>query len=106
MWRFSLSGAVLAVLLVHSACSSRGGGGAEGPAGGAGDVVLADVDTSALTAREKSEWSGYVSELLAPCPDQPVSIAECVQQSRPCAACRPAAKFLVHQVSKGKTREQ
>jgi protein-disulfide isomerase len=105
MRRFSLSGAVLAALLVHGACASRGGGGAEGPGAG-GDVVLADVDTSALTAREKSDWSSYVSELLAPCPDQPVSIAECVQQNRPCAACRPAAKFLVHQVSKGKTRTQ
>ncbi len=70
------------------------------------DVQLPGVDTSELTAREKREWSSQVSELLAPCPDQPVSIAQCVQESRPCAACAPAARFLANEVRKGRTRSQ
>jgi predicted DsbA family dithiol-disulfide isomerase len=70
------------------------------------DVNLAGVDTSAFTSREKGEWSSLVSELLAPCPDQPVTLAQCVQESRPCRACLPAARFLVDQVKQGRTRTQ
>jgi protein-disulfide isomerase len=70
------------------------------------DVTLAGVDTSAFTSREKGEWSGLVSDLLAPCPDQPVSLAQCVKESRACRACTPAARFLVDQVKQGRTRTQ
>jgi hypothetical protein len=70
------------------------------------DVNLAGVDTSSLTAREKSEWSRFVSELRSPCPDQPVSVAQCVSESRACKACAPAAKFLARQVQRGRTRPQ
>ncbi len=67
---------------------------------------LPGVDTSELTARERTEWWTQVTELLAPCPDQPVSIAQCVNEARPCAACTPAAEFLLRQVTLGKTRSQ
>lgn len=67
---------------------------------------LRGIDTSQLTSRERSEWWTQVSELLAPCPDQPVSIAQCVDEKRPCSACVPAAEFLVRQVTLGKTRAQ
>lgn len=67
---------------------------------------LPGVDTSALTQRELGKWSSYVSEFLAPCPDQPVSVAECVTESRDCAACLPAAKFLVERVRRGDARSQ
>jgi protein-disulfide isomerase len=70
------------------------------------DVNLPGVDTSSLTAREKSEWSRFVSELRSPCPDQPVSVAQCVSESRACKACAPAAKFLSRQVQRGRTRPQ
>ncbi len=70
------------------------------------DVNLTGIDTSALTAREKSEWSYLVSERLAPCSDQPVSVAKCVGESRPCRACPPAARYLVDQVRAGRTRSQ
>ena len=100
-----LASAALALL---GACAA-----AQGPTGSAGSgasptapVELPGVDSTNLTAREKSEWSGHVSELLAPCPDQPVSVATCVEQRRPCGLCVPAAKFLVKQVSKGKTSSQ
>lgn len=69
-------------------------------------VQLPGVDTSALTGAELQKWSSYVSELLAPCTDQPVSVAQCVKESRDCAACLPAAKFLVQRVRRGNTRAQ
>jgi protein-disulfide isomerase len=67
---------------------------------------LPGIDSSELTARERSEWWTHVSELLAPCEDQPVSVAQCVQESRACAACAPAAEFLLRQVTLGKTSAQ
>lgn len=70
------------------------------------DVTLPGVDTSSLTAREKSEWSRLVSELRSPCPDQPVSVAQCVSEARACRACAPAAKFLSKQVQRGRARSQ
>jgi protein-disulfide isomerase len=70
------------------------------------DVTLPGVDTSSLTSREKSEWSRFVSELRSPCADQPVSVAQCVSESRACKACVPAAKALAKQVQRGRTRPQ
>lgn len=70
------------------------------------DVTLPGVDTSSLTTREKSEWSRFVSELRSPCPDQPVSVAQCVSESRSCKACVPAAKALAKQVQRGRPRQQ
>jgi protein-disulfide isomerase len=70
------------------------------------DVTLAGVDTSSLTGREKSEWSRFVSELRSPCADQPISVAQCVSESRACKACVPAAKALAKQVQRGRTRQQ
>ncbi len=70
------------------------------------DVTLAGVDTSNLTGREKAEWSRFVSELRSPCADQPVSVAQCVAESRACKACIPAAKALAKQVQRGRTRPQ
>ena len=67
---------------------------------------LPGVDTSELTAREQCEWARDVTELLAPCPDVAVSLAECVSGKRACAACLPAARFLLQQVRSGKPKEQ
>jgi protein-disulfide isomerase len=47
-----------------------------------------------------------VSELLAPCPSVPVSVAQCVRENRSCAACLPAAKLLAKQVRAGRSRSQ
>lgn len=69
-------------------------------------VDLPGVDTAKLTEREKEQWSVYVSELLAPCSDQPVSIAQCVAEKRSCDSCLPAARFLAKQVTAGKPRSQ
>ncbi|HET9934016.1 MAG TPA: thioredoxin domain-containing protein [Polyangiaceae bacterium] len=90
-------------------CRSPGEGGGTEPnpaKSEAADVTLPGVDTSALTTREKAEWSRYVSEFLSPCADQPVSIAECVKQSRPCKACSPAARYVAELSRRGQVRSQ
>jgi protein-disulfide isomerase len=90
-----------------STCHGQSGSGdvAKDP-GTSPDVNLPGVDTSPLTPREKREWSGYVSEFLAPCSDVPVSIAQCVLEKRPCSKCLPAARFVLKGVRDGMSREQ
>jgi len=56
--------------------------------------------------REKREWTARVNELLAPCSDVPVSVAQCVQEKRKCAKCIPAAKFVAKLVRDGMSQEQ
>lgn len=107
-WRLigALGGSIL-INLNMTTCRSPGESEPDpAPQSAPSEVQLPGVDTAQLTAREKREWSAQVSELLAPCPDQPVSIAQCVQENRPCAACAPAARFLVGEVRKGRTRSQ
>jgi protein-disulfide isomerase len=70
------------------------------------DVVLPGIDTSAMTPRERHEYSSLVSDLLAPCPNVPVSIAQCVQEKRACSACMQAAKSIAHAVREGASEEQ
>jgi protein-disulfide isomerase len=70
------------------------------------DIVLAGVDVSSMTPRERREWSGAVSEALAPCPNVPVSVAQCLQEGRACGACLQAAKWLARAVRDGASAEQ
>ncbi len=76
------------------------------PAAPLPEVTLQGVDTSSLMPREKREWSARVTELLAPCSDVPVSIAQCVQEKRHCGKCLPAAKFIAKLVRDGMSQEQ
>jgi protein-disulfide isomerase len=69
------------------------------------DVSLPGIDTSAMTPRERHQYSSLVSDLLAPCPNVPVSLAQCVQEKRPCAACAQAAKWIAHAVREGASDE-
>jgi protein-disulfide isomerase len=96
------------ILLGFAATGStcREQSGATKDPGNVPDVNLPEVDTSMLTPREKHDWSAAVTELLAPCPDVSVPIAQCVQEKKNCARCIPAAKFLVRQVRDGKSRDQ
>lgn len=92
----------------QSACRSSSGAATQ-PAGGSEKPAITEVkgvDTGALTPREKREFLSYASELLAPCPDQAVSIAQCVNESRDCEPCLPAAKLLLKQVRDGRSRSQ
>lgn len=94
-----------AVLLGASSCSKPDPGESKPPAAPVADVHLDGVDTSALTPRERHEWAAQVSELLAPCADTPVSVAQCVKESRNCKACLPAAQFLLKQVRAGRPKK-
>lgn len=67
---------------------------------------LKGVDTQDLVPREKKQWFRLVSQLYAPCQDQPVSIAACIEEGRPCAACAPAAKLLAERVRAGATNSE
>lgn len=104
--------ALMAFALVGCASCQSQSKPSEGPAATTGaseksrNVELAGVDTSKLTPREKDQWSTYVSQLLAPCSDQPVSVQQCVTEKRACDACLPAAQFLVGQVTAGKSASQ
>jgi protein-disulfide isomerase len=96
-----------------STCHGQAGASGSGPGEAAkettttqADVTLAGVDTSTLTPREKKEWSSYVSELLAPCSDVPVPIAQCVTEKRNCTKCVAAAKFVAKGVRDGLSRDQ
>ncbi|MFC1642529.1 DsbA family protein, partial [Myxococcota bacterium] len=71
-----------------------------------GPRELPGVDLSELTGRERRAWSTAVSELLAPCADQPVSLATCVREQRPCRACLPAASFIARELRLGKSPGQ
>jgi protein-disulfide isomerase len=109
LWRSV--GSTVAIGLVNlniATCRSpaQEGGGDTVPKGEQHIEKLAGVDTSALTPREQRDWSTYVTELLAPCSDQPVSIAQCIKEARPCSLCLPAARFLVQRVTRGAARSQ
>jgi protein-disulfide isomerase len=93
------------VALGANTCKKAGEGEAKPPGSATADVSIPGVDTSALTPRERREWAAQVGELLAPCPDVPVSIAQCVNEKRACKACLPAAQFLLKQVQAGKPKK-
>ncbi len=89
---------------LSSACQSQNPAKGEQPTSTAPKTIeLPGIDTSNLTTREKEQWSASVTDLLAPCSDQAVSLAQCVSEKRDCDACVPAAEFLVHQVTRGRT---
>lgn len=70
------------------------------------DVVLPGVDSSAMTPRERHEWSSLILELMAPCPSVPVSVAECARENRACGMCGQAAKWVARLVRDGSSEEQ
>jgi predicted DsbA family dithiol-disulfide isomerase len=68
-------------------------------------TALPGVDTKDLTGREFRLWWNLTHQLYAPCPDQAVSVAQCVKESRSCAACVPAAQLLANKVRDGGTAD-
>jgi len=95
-----LFGCVLAFAL--TACP----GPASDPSTPTGNVSLPGIDTQGFTPREKHEFSRYVSELLAPCPEVPVPIAQCVLEQRACGACLQAAEAIAKAVREGMAADQ
>jgi protein-disulfide isomerase len=70
------------------------------------DVTLPGVDTSPMTPRERHAFGQLVGELLAPCPDVPVPVAQCVLEKRACGACLQAAKWVAGAVRAGAPTDQ
>ncbi len=91
--------------LACAGCPAEGGGTATKPsaeaAASAKPLNLPGVDTNALSPRERREFAAQVRELLAPCPDVPVSLAQCLEEKRSCAARKPATDMLLRMVQKG-----
>jgi protein-disulfide isomerase len=103
----ALSGATLINFNVSTCHSASEGGGGDAPsAEPVKDIELPGVDTKQLTHREKRQWSTHVSELLTPCKEHPVDLAQCVTEKRACKACLPAAKYLAQMVREGLTKGQ
>src|ERR1700690_4473813 len=96
---------LLALVLLGGSTCSKPDVGEVKPAA-TPEVSLKGVDTAQLTPRERREWAAQVSELLAPCPEVPVSIAQCVSENRPCKTCLPAAQLLLRQVQAGKAKKE
>jgi protein-disulfide isomerase len=104
--RFVLAALALAIALASlPGCkdSSANGATSAGPQPSAEpkDVTLPGVDTSAMTPRERHEFSSLVTQLIAPCPTTPVPVAQCLLEKRACAACGQAAKFVASAVRAG-----
>lgn len=71
------------------------------------DDPLADaVGATKLTPREREEWGTYVNDFLAPCASVATSVAQCLVEKRACAACAPAARFLLRAVRAGRPHER
>jgi protein-disulfide isomerase len=67
---------------------------------------LPGVDTRELTPREKHELARYVGSFASPCPEEAVSVGQCVREKRPCRACVPAAVAIAKAVREGMASEQ
>lgn len=102
-----LAPALLALALFGgSTCRAKSDSGdTKPPVASSPEVALPGIDTSSLTPRERREWAAQVSEILAPCKDVPVNVAQCVREKRRCPACLPAAQFLLRQVQAGRPKK-
>ena len=83
--------------LPHLETAEPSGGSSPAPKG------LRGVDTASLSGREKQAWWRLVAQLYSPCPDQAVSLVQCVDEARACNACTPMAQFLADRIHKGQT---
>jgi protein-disulfide isomerase len=101
VWRFTPL-LLLALLTTGATCNRKTEETGASPSDpGHPKVELPGVDISSLTEREHQVWSSFVGELLSPCADVAVPVAQCVLEKRPCDLCVDAARFLVRQVQAG-----
>jgi protein-disulfide isomerase len=100
--------ALLGLFLLGASCNQgqekKSGGGDNGSARSDTKAAkiekLERVDTSALTDPERRTFMELVNELLSPC-GEPVSVAQCVAESRACGACVPGARYAARLVAEG-----
>jgi protein-disulfide isomerase len=65
---------------------------------------LAGVDQSKLDDQQRQDVWDVAQQSFAPCPEEAVSLVQCVEDARPCASCKPALQFLVGRVENGSAR--
>jgi protein-disulfide isomerase len=66
------------------------------------DASLKGVDLSALTtSRQQKEFWEVAGSLFAPCAEQAVPLPQCIEEDRPCAACRPMTQVVADQLGRG-----
>jgi len=75
-------------------------------ASSSGEVHLPGIDTSPFLPRERLEWSQEVRELLSPCAEVAVPVAQCVLEKRDCPRCISAAKLVLKMVHAGLPPEE
>jgi protein-disulfide isomerase len=92
----------LLVSLLAISCAANSANGSAAPNGSAPN----EVDLTSLTAHERSDYSELVHSLLAPCPELPQSLSECVERRSACNACLPASLFIREAISRGRTPPQ
>lgn len=67
---------------------------------------LPGLESLTLEGRERALFQQLLSQLYAPCPSQAVSIQQCIEERRPCAACTPAALLLGEKIREGASADQ
>jgi protein-disulfide isomerase len=84
-----------------------------GPAGTAPPLSIASeprtvpgLETMDLSERERRVLWNMISQLYAPCPSEAVSILQCIEETRACAGCMPAARLLAQKIKQGATPDQ
>jgi protein-disulfide isomerase len=68
--------------------------------------ILPGLGALDLDTRESRVFWNMASQLYAPCPSEAVSIVQCIEETRPCAACVPAARLLAEKIKAGATPDQ
>ena len=95
------------MLAVFAFAASGCGGPANTPtAASSGNVELPGIDTHDFTPREKREFTRYVNQFAAPCPSEPVPVAQCVLEKRACTGCLAVAEAIAKAVREGLSPDQ
>jgi protein-disulfide isomerase len=81
--------------------TAKGAAGSSSVPPGGQPRPLAGIDQSKLDERQRQAVWDVAQQAFAPCPEEAVSLAQCVEDSRPCASCKPALQFLVGRVGSG-----
>jgi protein-disulfide isomerase len=96
----TISPLLLLTALFATAC----GGGQHADTDVGGPARLLAIDAQAFNSRERDTYERLLDTVYAPCADQAVTLAVCLDEKRPCNACDPAARFLMDRVKAGLAR--
>ncbi len=67
---------------------------------------LPGLESLTLEGREKALFWQLLSQLYTPCASEAVSIRQCLEEARPCAACTPAARLLGEKIREGASADE